>query len=77
MSRMVYRISRAAKQYTCTEHSYHRIEIGALYLYGACPPEHEANGTKKWWIIKACLRCAEQYALHSSDTRKQLAEKLQ
>ena len=70
-----YLIRRARKAYTCTEASYHTIQPGERYLYGACPPWHEfARDSRKWWIIRACLRCAEEYGLHSSDTRKQLED---
>lgn len=75
MSRSTYEIRRCRKDVQCTEASYHTIRRGDLYLYSACPPEHEANMGKKWWIIRACLRCAEQFGLHSSDTRAQLAAK--
>ena len=67
-----YCICTARKQYACSERSYHTIQKGDLYLYGACPPWHEANDGNKWWIIRACLRCAEENGLHTSDTRKQL-----
>lgn len=69
----------ARKDHTCTENSYHTIRKGDRYLYAACAPEHEMNrsrksdpGGKRWWVIKACLRCADTYGLHTSDTRKQL-----
>lgn len=75
MARGVYEIRRCRKEIRCSERSYHTIRAGDLYLYGACPPEHEANSGRKWWIFKACLRCADEFGLHNSDTRKQLAEK--
>lgn len=73
MSRYRYRLQTAAGEYQCTERSYHVIRPGDLYLYGACPPWHEANQSRKWWVIKACLRCAREFGLHNSDTRVQLA----
>ena len=79
--RGVYKIRTARKRHQCTEAGHHDIEPGDRYLCGECPPEHEMNqsrktdpGGRKWWIIRACLRCAERYGLHSSDTRKQLEE---
>jgi hypothetical protein len=66
------RIRVARKEHRCTERSYHTIKKGDRYLYVACPPWHEMNRGKKWWIIKACQRCAEEFGLHTSDTRKQL-----
>lgn len=41
-------------------------------MSAACPPEHDGNSSGKWWTIRACLRCAEKYGMHNSDTRKQL-----
>lgn len=67
-----YKIRRAKKAHACTEQSYHTIKPGDLYLSASCPPEHEMNRGKKWWIIKACLRCASEFGLHTSDTRAQL-----
>lgn len=60
----------ARKEHQCTERSYHTIRPGDRYLYAACPPWHDINRSKKWWIIKACLRCAEEFGLHNSDTRR-------
>jgi hypothetical protein len=65
-------IRTARKKYTCTEASWHIIKSGEKYLYASCPPWHDANSTKKWWIIRACLVCADKYGLHNSETRKQL-----
>lgn len=70
--RGTYGLRKARREHRCTEASWHTIATGDVYLYGACPPEHEMNGRRKWWVIRACLRCAEQYGLHNSDTRKQL-----
>lgn len=67
-----YRLRKARKEHRCTERSYHTIRVGDVYLCGDCPPEHEANMGRKWWIIRACLRCANEYGMHNSDTRKQL-----
>lgn len=66
----------ARKEHQCTERSCHKIMPGDRYVYAACPPWHEfarGNG-KKWWIIKACLRCADEFGLHTSDTRKAISQ---
>lgn len=63
-------IRTAKKEHQCTELSYHTIKPGDRYLYAACPPWHEMNRGGKWWIIRACLRCADEFGLHTSDTRK-------
>lgn len=78
-TRTKYTMRRARKEHRCSEKSYHCIGIGDVYLYGAIPPEHEMNRTRKgdarrWEYIRACLRCANEYGLHRSDTLKQLAE---
>lgn len=65
-----YEIRRSRKTYVCTEASYHTIRPGDHYLYGACPPWHEMNESGKWWTIRACLRCADRFGLHTSGTRK-------
>lgn len=70
--RGTYKIRRAAKEHRCSEQSYHTIKAGDLYLCGSCPPEHDMNGSRKWLVLKACLRCAEEFGLHSSETRAQL-----
>lgn len=67
-------IRRARKEHRCSETSYHRIMPGQQYLYAEAAPWHDMNSGQKWSIIRACLRCAEQYGLHNSDTRRQLAE---
>jgi hypothetical protein len=68
-----YRLRKARKEHTCTEWASHTIRVGDVYLYGSCPPEHEMNRTgKKWEYIRACLRCAKEYGLHTESTRKQL-----
>lgn len=69
-----YTLRCARKQYACTETNYHTIRPGDVYLYASAPPWHEANGGRKWWVIRACLRCAETYGLHNSDTREQLKQ---
>ena len=76
MSRTVYNIRKARKPHRCTERSYHKIKPGDLYLYGACPPEHEMNRTRpsderRWEYIKACLRCAEEFGMNTNETREQ------
>ena len=65
-------IRTARKDRQCTEQSYHTIRKGDRYLYGAGPPWADWNYSGKWWVVSACLRCAEQFGLHTSDTRKQL-----
>lgn len=75
MSRGTYAIRRARRKYWCTETGYHIIHPGDLYLCAECPPEHESNRGRKWWTIKACLKCAEEFGLHTSETRKQLEGK--
>lgn len=65
-------IRRARKEHQCTEASWHTINPGDLYLNVSMPPWHETSNGKKWWIIKACLRCAKQYGLLNSDDRKHL-----
>ena len=71
----MYKIRVARKEHQCTERNYHKINAGDRYLYAACPPWHEMARGKKWWIIKACLRCANEFGLHTSETR-QAAEAL-
>lgn len=74
MSRGRYLIRTARKWRRCTEC---RADImpGERYLDGACPPEHEANSSRRWWLISACLPCCERFQLHTSDTRQQAAPK--
>lgn len=64
------KVRRARKEHQCSEASWHLIRPGDLYLHAACPPWHECARGKKWWVIRACLRCAEKYGLHTSETRK-------
>ncbi len=80
MSDMVIR--KARKQHQCSETSYHTIRPGDLYLYADCPPWHEMNSSRKsdsggrrWMYIRACLRCAEQYGMLTSDNRKTIEAK--
>lgn len=71
--RGTYGLRKARKQHQCSERSYHTIRVGDVYLYGSCPPEHEmSRSRKKWEYIRACLRCAAEWGMHTSDTRKQL-----
>ncbi len=72
MSVKPIRLVRARKEYRCSEHSYHAIKPGDQYLYAAGPPWADWNTSGKWWVIRACLRCANEYSLHTSDTRAQL-----
>jgi hypothetical protein len=65
------RLVRARKAHQCTERSYHTIKPGELYLYAACPPWHEmSRRNDKWWIVRTCLRCANEFGLHTSETRR-------
>lgn len=68
------RIRRARKEHRCTERNYHAIKPGDRYLYVAGPPWADWNSSNKWWVIKACLWCADHYGMHTSDTRKQLEQ---
>lgn len=63
-------IRRARKEYRCTERSYHTIKPGDQYLYAAAAPWHDVNTTRKWWVIRACLWCANHYAMHTQETRQ-------
>jgi hypothetical protein len=63
------KIRKARKDHICTEHSYHKIAKGDKYLFVSAPPWHEVANGKKWIVIRACLRCADKYGLHTSDTR--------
>lgn len=65
-----YEIRTARKQHQCTEASWHTIAPGDRYLYGSLPPWHECVREKKWHVMRACLRCAEQHGLHTNETRK-------
>ncbi len=67
-------IRRARVQHTCTERSYHKIMPGDLYLNAVCTPWHDMNSSKTWWVIKACLRCAKEFGLHTSDTLKRIEQ---
>lgn len=76
MSNAVYEIRRARKEHRCSERSYHTIRPGDLYLYAVLPPWHDMNssrksdpGGRKFWVIKACLRCCEEFGMHSNETR--------
>jgi hypothetical protein len=67
-------IRRARTEKTCSEHSYHLIRPGDLYLAQRMAPWHDMNQTKKWVVLYTCLRCAEHYGLMCSDNRQQLAD---
>lgn len=74
-----YTVRMARKTYTCSERSYHTIQPGDRYLYAALPPWHDMNssrksdpGGKRWWVIRACLRCAKEFGLHTTDTLRQV-----
>jgi hypothetical protein len=64
------KIRTARKDHQCTERSYHTIKAGTQYLYCQAPPWHEMNRGKKWWVIRACLRCASEFGLHTNETRE-------
>lgn len=67
-----YAIRTARQEYQCTERSYHVIRSGDRYLYAAMPPWHEFSRGDKWQVIRACLRCAREFGLHTSETRAAL-----
>jgi hypothetical protein len=51
-------IRRAAKDYNCSDKSYHTIKKGELYLFSKIPPWSEvADG--KWRWHRSCLQCSE------------------
>lgn len=71
-----YELRFARKPYECSEHSYHKIALGDLHLYASIPPWHEfSRDKKKWQSMRTCLRCAERYGMHNSETRKQLEQR--
>lgn len=69
-------LRKARKEHRCSEHSYHTIKPGDVYLYEVCPPWHEMNrsrkGEKRWEQWRACLSCAKEYGMLDSDQRKQV-----
>ena len=70
----VYEIRRARKTYQCSEASYHTIQPGDRYLYGVLPPWHEVARSRKFEVMRACLKCADKFGLHTSETRQQAEE---
>ena len=68
------KIRKCRKECNCTEHSWHLISKGDYYLNCVATPWHDMNDSGKYQEIKACLRCAREYGLLGSDTRKQLEE---
>jgi len=64
------------KDRVCSEHSYHRIQKGDRYLLMVMAPWHEMSDGKKWLRRTVCLRCAEEYGMHTNETRKQLETKM-
>lgn len=68
-------IRTARKEHRCTERSYHAIKAGDKYLYMKVPPWNDFTGGDKWIVIKACLRCANEFGLHTSETRKAIEDK--
>lgn len=71
------KLRRARKAHQCSERSYHAIKPGDLYLFAAGAPWADWNTSGKWQAIRACLRCANEYGLHTSDTRKRLEQEKQ
>lgn len=63
----------ARKSHQCSERSYHAIKPGDHYLFVCAPPWHDMNSSKKWWIIRACLRCAKEFGLLDSELRAVVA----
>lgn len=77
MSDKNYAVKTARKQHLCSQ-GMHVIRCGDRYLYAACPPWHEMNrsrkGEQRWEVSYVCLRCAEEWGWHTSETRKQIQE---
>lgn len=69
-------IRRARRMRHCTECRL-PIFAGELYLDAACPPWSDLNSTRprRWWVIRACARCCDRYALHTSRTRDLFAQR--
>ena len=81
MNNGAIKLVKARKEYRCTERNYHTIAKGSLHLYAAMPPWHEMNrsrksdpGGRRWWVIRVCLRCANEFGMHTSETRQQADE---
>ncbi len=70
----VNEIRCAAKEYRCTEKSWHTIKRGDYYLYWSMTPWHECARGNKWEIVRACLRCAKEFGMLNSDNRARLAQ---
>lgn len=68
-----WRVSRAQKEYRCSECRWRTIHPGQPYLSGAEPPWRLGVKRGPWLVIRACLECADEFGLHNSDTRAQLA----
>lgn len=66
------KVVRSRKDRQCTERSYHVIHKGDKYLFASMPPWHDMNRSKKWHTIRACLRCAREFGLHTNETREQV-----
>lgn len=66
------KLTKAAKEYRCTEHSYHRIAKGELHLVEVMMPWHDMNQSGKYVTYRTCIRCAKHYGLLDSDMRKQI-----
>lgn len=75
MAASTTRLRVAKKSHQCTERSYHTIKPGDLYVHVTMSPWHEMARSKKWQTIKACLRCADEFGIHNSDTRAALEAK--
>jgi hypothetical protein len=63
------KIRKARKEHRCTEKSYHTIKAGDLYLSCVMVPWHDMNQSGKYQTIRACLRCANEFGMHTSETR--------
>jgi hypothetical protein len=62
----------AAKDYTCSEHSHHRITTGSVHLFQSMPPWHDMNDSQTFITYRTCLRCAKHYGLLDGDMRRQV-----
>lgn len=75
MPHNAHEIRTARKEHQCTERSYHTIKPGDKYLSMSIPPWNDFTDGDKWIVIKACLRCANEFGLHTPETRKAIEDK--
>ena len=74
MPRGRYAVQKARKEHRCSQAWSCYIKPGQFYLYMAAPPEHETyRGSGRWWVVKACLKHAKLWQLHTDATRAQVA----